>query len=139
MNNAGILQFADVELCPMAVFQQHFNVNCLGQVRMVKAFLPMIKRSKGRIVNISSVNGVYFFFSFFSSVRSSLLFSFTFVYFAPCVNTQMWLPLKQIFLHTQDISTANNWSLVLFFLFCFLFVCLFVCFFFPVKSIWRPP
>ena len=61
VNNAGILQFTEVELCPLNVFQQHFDVNCLGQVRMVKAFLPLIKRSKGRIVNFSSMNGKLIF------------------------------------------------------------------------------
>ena len=57
INNAGILQFSEVELTPMKVFQQHFDVNCLGQVRVVKAFLPLVKRCKGRIVNIASLVG----------------------------------------------------------------------------------
>ncbi|XP_072033437.1 D-beta-hydroxybutyrate dehydrogenase, mitochondrial-like [Amphiura filiformis] len=55
VNNAGVLLFAEVELTPIRTFQQHFDVNCLGQVRMVKAFLPLIKRAKGRIVNFSSI------------------------------------------------------------------------------------
>jgi len=35
-----------------------FEVNVLGVVRMCKAFIPMIRQSNGRIVNVSSIVGV---------------------------------------------------------------------------------
>ncbi|KAI8495124.1 hypothetical protein Bbelb_271100 [Branchiostoma belcheri] len=34
-------------------------VDTFGTVRVTKAFLPLIRREKGRVVNISSVNGLY--------------------------------------------------------------------------------
>ncbi|XP_078693702.1 estradiol 17-beta-dehydrogenase 2-like [Branchiostoma floridae x Branchiostoma belcheri] len=35
------------------------EVDTFGTVRVTKAFLPLIRREKGRVVNISSVNGLY--------------------------------------------------------------------------------
>lgn len=34
------------------------EVNFFGMINVTKAFLPMVKRKKGRIINISSVAGV---------------------------------------------------------------------------------
>ena len=36
-----------------------YQVNVFGVLRVTQAFLPMIIESKGRIVNISSISGVY--------------------------------------------------------------------------------
>ena len=57
VNNAGIMSFCDVELTPITEWQRLFDINCLGQVRMIQAFLPLLRRTKGRIVNISSAAG----------------------------------------------------------------------------------
>lgn len=49
INNAGIALFDD--LSNVDVIEQHLDVNFLGMFRMVSAFLPLLKRSNGAIVN----------------------------------------------------------------------------------------
>ena len=49
INNAGIALFED--LSSADVIEQHLDVNFLGMFRMVSAFLPLLKRSHGAIVN----------------------------------------------------------------------------------------
>jgi NAD(P)-dependent dehydrogenase (short-subunit alcohol dehydrogenase family) len=56
INNAGI-GVAD-DLSDLDVIQKHLDVNLLGLLRVTKAFLPVLARSKGAIVNILSVTSV---------------------------------------------------------------------------------
>ena len=56
INNAGI-GFAD-DLSDLEVIQKHLNVNLLGLLKVTQAFLPLLTRSKGAIVNILSVTSV---------------------------------------------------------------------------------
>lgn len=58
VNNAGIglsneLEWADIDID----FKRTFDVNFFGTVRVIKAALPLLRESKGRVVNISSVGG----------------------------------------------------------------------------------
>jgi NAD(P)-dependent dehydrogenase (short-subunit alcohol dehydrogenase family) len=54
VNNAGIAIYDD--LSKPQVIQQHLTVNLLGPLNVIRAFLPLLKRSKGAIVNnISTV------------------------------------------------------------------------------------
>ncbi|KAM9607619.1 17-beta-hydroxysteroid dehydrogenase type 2 [Trichechus inunguis] len=56
INNAGVLGFpADAELIPMADYRQCMAVNFFGAVEVTKTFLPLLRKSKGRLVNISSM------------------------------------------------------------------------------------
>ncbi|XP_074648616.1 retinol dehydrogenase 7-like [Tubulanus polymorphus] len=57
VNNAGVAQCAESEWCPISLYQQTLDVNALGVVRMTKAFLPLIRQRKGRIVNVASLAG----------------------------------------------------------------------------------
>lgn len=58
INNAGILGLpADGELIPMSLYKQCMAVNFFGAVEVTKAFLPLLRKSKGRLVNISSMGG----------------------------------------------------------------------------------
>ena len=41
----------------MDAYQRVIDVNLMGLIRVTKAFLPLIRRAKGRVVNISSVSG----------------------------------------------------------------------------------
>ncbi|MDG2308616.1 MAG: SDR family oxidoreductase [Candidatus Binatia bacterium] len=57
VNNAGVgvggvLEFLDIEQ-----FRDQLEVNLVGPVAVTKAFLPAIRRGRGRIVNISSDSG----------------------------------------------------------------------------------
>lgn len=56
INNAGIFGFpADGELIPMNEYKQCMAVNFFGAVEVTKTFLPLLRKSKGRLVNISSM------------------------------------------------------------------------------------
>lgn len=58
INNAGIFGFpADGELIPMTEYKRCMAVNFFGAVEVTKAFLPLLRKSKGRLVNISSMAG----------------------------------------------------------------------------------
>ena len=57
VNNAGISGAGPIELLELDEFRKMFEVNALGAVAMTQAFLPMLKKARGRIVNISSVSG----------------------------------------------------------------------------------
>ena len=41
----------------MADFRRQLEVNLIGQVAVTQAFLPLIRRGKGRIVNVGSIGG----------------------------------------------------------------------------------
>ena len=49
INNAGIAIYDD--LSNLDVVERHLAVNFLGTLKMTQAFLPLLKRSKGAIVN----------------------------------------------------------------------------------------
>jgi NAD(P)-dependent dehydrogenase (short-subunit alcohol dehydrogenase family) len=57
VNNAGIVKPGPLELQPMSDFRRQLEVNLVGQVAMTQAFLPLIRRGKGRIVNVGSIGG----------------------------------------------------------------------------------
>jgi NAD(P)-dependent dehydrogenase (short-subunit alcohol dehydrogenase family) len=49
INNAGVAIYDD--LSKLEVIEQHLAVNLIGALKMTHAFLPLLKRSKGAIVN----------------------------------------------------------------------------------------
>ncbi|GAA3873424.1 SDR family NAD(P)-dependent oxidoreductase [Streptomyces sedi] len=58
VNNAGIEINAPVEVLPLALWREQFEVNLFGHIAVIQKLLPFLRRSRGRIVNISSVGGV---------------------------------------------------------------------------------
>jgi NAD(P)-dependent dehydrogenase (short-subunit alcohol dehydrogenase family) len=56
INNAGLAIYDD--LSDRAVLEQHLAVNLFGIYGMTQAFLPLLTRSRGAIVNILSVTGL---------------------------------------------------------------------------------
>lgn len=56
INNAGIALYDD--LSDINVIEQHMAVNFLGPLRVTQAFLPLLKRSKGAVVNNLSLVGL---------------------------------------------------------------------------------
>ncbi|XP_033635277.1 D-beta-hydroxybutyrate dehydrogenase, mitochondrial-like [Asterias rubens] len=54
VNNAGLSTFGEVEWCNLEMFHRVADVNIWGGVRVVKAFLPLIRRAKGRIIQMTS-------------------------------------------------------------------------------------
>lgn len=59
VNNAGIQVNAPVEVLPMEEWRRVFEVNLFGHIAVTQALLPALLRSKGRVVNISSIGGKY--------------------------------------------------------------------------------
>lgn len=57
INNAGISIPGPLEFLPLSVIRKQFEVNLFGPVRMVQEFLPFLRKSRGRIVNIGSISG----------------------------------------------------------------------------------
>lgn len=57
VNNAGIAVAGPVELVPLDQWRQQMEVNVIGQVAVTQAFLPMLRASRGRIVNVGSIAG----------------------------------------------------------------------------------
>ena len=57
VNNAGIPAAGPLELFPLDELRRVLEVNLIGVVAVTQAFLPLLKVSRGRIVNISSVAG----------------------------------------------------------------------------------
>ncbi|PNI45686.1 HSD17B2 isoform 4, partial [Pan troglodytes] len=58
INNAGVLGFpTDGELLLMTDYKQCMAVNFFGTVEVTKTFLPLLRKSKGRLVNVSSMGG----------------------------------------------------------------------------------
>ncbi|CAH1245314.1 BDH1 [Branchiostoma lanceolatum] len=59
VNNAGVWQPGQIEWVSIAAYRRVMEVNAFGTVRVTKAFLPLIRRAKGRVVNISSEAGLH--------------------------------------------------------------------------------
>jgi NAD(P)-dependent dehydrogenase (short-subunit alcohol dehydrogenase family) len=55
VNNAGIGQSGPVEMASPESLRRIFDINLFGQLAMIRAFLPLLRRKRGRIVNIGSV------------------------------------------------------------------------------------
>jgi NAD(P)-dependent dehydrogenase (short-subunit alcohol dehydrogenase family) len=58
VNNAGILRLGELEWGSFDhTFQSVIEVNTMGAVKMTRKFLPLLRESKGRLVNVASVAG----------------------------------------------------------------------------------
>jgi NAD(P)-dependent dehydrogenase (short-subunit alcohol dehydrogenase family) len=57
VNNAAIQANVPVEVFAIDEWRRMFEVNLFGQIAITQALLPALIRSKGRVVNISSVGG----------------------------------------------------------------------------------
>jgi NAD(P)-dependent dehydrogenase (short-subunit alcohol dehydrogenase family) len=57
VNNAGSTVPCPVEHLPLDTLRAQLEVNLIGHVAMIQAFLPLLRQSHGRIINISSLAG----------------------------------------------------------------------------------
>jgi NAD(P)-dependent dehydrogenase (short-subunit alcohol dehydrogenase family) len=55
VNNAGIGKVFPTEHLSLEALREIYQVNLFGQIAVIQAFLPLVRRAKGRIVNIGSV------------------------------------------------------------------------------------
>ena len=58
VNNAGLALIAPMEYVDVNLLRQQFEVNVLGMAAVTTAFMPLLKRPGGRVVNMSSLSGV---------------------------------------------------------------------------------
>jgi NAD(P)-dependent dehydrogenase (short-subunit alcohol dehydrogenase family) len=57
VNNAGIGVGGPLEFVPLDEMRRQFEVNVFGQLAVTQAFLPLLRKATGRIVNIGSIGG----------------------------------------------------------------------------------
>lgn len=58
VNNAGLIVEGPIELVPIEEVRKEFEVNVIGQIAVTQAFLPLLRKARGRIVNISAPTGL---------------------------------------------------------------------------------
>lgn len=57
VNNAGIALGGPLEFLPIADLRRQLEVNVVGQIAVTQAFLPLLRRRPGRVVNMGSISG----------------------------------------------------------------------------------
>jgi NAD(P)-dependent dehydrogenase (short-subunit alcohol dehydrogenase family) len=57
VNNAGIAVPGPIELLPIEDFRRQLEINVTGLVAVTQAFLPLLRKTRGRVVNMSSISG----------------------------------------------------------------------------------
>ena len=58
VNNAGVMQEARVEEIPLADWQRTLAVNLTAPFLMIKTALPHLRKTRGSIVNVGSIEGI---------------------------------------------------------------------------------
>ena len=54
ISNAGILTPGPIEILPLDAIRREFEVNVFGAMSVINAFLPALRKARGRIVQIST-------------------------------------------------------------------------------------
>ncbi|MFX1283784.1 MAG: SDR family NAD(P)-dependent oxidoreductase [Promethearchaeota archaeon] len=74
INSAGIIRLGPVMEAPDEELELQFNVNVFGMYQVTKAFYPLLSKSKGRIINISSAAGRFVspFYGFYSMSKMAV-------------------------------------------------------------------
>jgi NAD(P)-dependent dehydrogenase (short-subunit alcohol dehydrogenase family) len=57
VNNAGIAVGGPLEFLPLPEIRKQLEVNVLGQIMVIQAFLPLLRLARGRIVIMGSIAG----------------------------------------------------------------------------------
>lgn len=53
VNAAGVVVQGPLELVPLEALRRQFEVNLIGQVAVIQAFLPLLRQARGRVINVS--------------------------------------------------------------------------------------
>ena len=61
VNNAGVPAAGPIEMADLDEARALFEVNFFGSLAVTQAFLPLLRTSRGRIVNMSSLSGRFAF------------------------------------------------------------------------------
>lgn len=54
MNNAGVMCFGEFEWQTSAMMEHQINVNLFGPMNFTRSFLPLARKHKTRIINVTS-------------------------------------------------------------------------------------
>jgi NAD(P)-dependent dehydrogenase (short-subunit alcohol dehydrogenase family) len=57
VNNAGIAVGAPLEFLPLDDFRKQMEVNLTGQLAVTQAFLPQLRKTRGRLLFVGSIGG----------------------------------------------------------------------------------
>ena len=57
VNNAGIAVAGPLEFLPIRELRRQLDVNVIGQIAVTQAMLPLLRQSRGRVINIGSIAG----------------------------------------------------------------------------------
>jgi NAD(P)-dependent dehydrogenase (short-subunit alcohol dehydrogenase family) len=57
VNNAGVAISGPLEFIPIDELRKQLEVNLVGQVAVTQAFVALLRKGRGRVVNISSIGG----------------------------------------------------------------------------------
>ena len=57
INNAGIGVAGPIEALPLTDWRRQFEVNLFGLIATTQTFLPLIRKGRGRIINMGSIAG----------------------------------------------------------------------------------
>jgi NAD(P)-dependent dehydrogenase (short-subunit alcohol dehydrogenase family) len=58
VNNAAVIYPGPVEAVPVDQWRDQFEVNLFGPLRLTQALLPLLRESRGRVINVSSIGGL---------------------------------------------------------------------------------
>jgi NAD(P)-dependent dehydrogenase (short-subunit alcohol dehydrogenase family) len=59
VNNAGIGIAGPLEVLPLDDIRTMMEINCIAPLAVTKAFLPLLRESRGRLVNVTSIGGKF--------------------------------------------------------------------------------
>jgi NAD(P)-dependent dehydrogenase (short-subunit alcohol dehydrogenase family) len=54
INNAGILTPGPIEVLPLDAIRREFDVNVFGALSVINAYLPALRKARGRVVQVST-------------------------------------------------------------------------------------
>jgi NAD(P)-dependent dehydrogenase (short-subunit alcohol dehydrogenase family) len=57
VNNAGVAIAGPLEFLPLEALRQQFEINVIAPIAMTQAALPLLRETRGRIVNVGSIAG----------------------------------------------------------------------------------
>jgi short-subunit dehydrogenase len=59
INNAGVILSGPLEFFPVEKLREQLEINTIGPISVTQAFMPLIRKAKGRIINIGSASGLF--------------------------------------------------------------------------------
>jgi NAD(P)-dependent dehydrogenase (short-subunit alcohol dehydrogenase family) len=59
INNAGISVGGPLEFVPIDRFRRQLEVNLIGHISVCQSFIPFLRQSRGRIINVGSIAGFF--------------------------------------------------------------------------------